>query len=54
VFVGIPQRSKVFSERQSKLPANRLELPPISFPHANRSVGVCFLDPDVFLKKVIY
>jgi len=54
VFVGILQRLKVFSRWQSTVPANRLELPPISFPRANQSVGVCFLDQDRFLKKVIY
>jgi len=29
-------------------------VPPISFPRANRSVGVCFFDPDNLLKKDIY
>jgi len=48
VFVGILQRLKVFSGWQSKVPANRLELPPISFPRANRSVGVCFLIQTFF------
>jgi hypothetical protein len=33
---------KFFSKWQSKPYAKRVELPPISFPRANQSVGVCF------------
>jgi hypothetical protein len=47
-FVDILQRLKVFSGWQSKVLANRLELPPISFPRANQSVGVCFWIQTVF------
>ncbi|MFL6634860.1 MAG: hypothetical protein ACJ8HJ_21355 [Massilia sp.] len=53
-FVGIPQRLKVFSERQSKGRVKRVKLPPISFPRANQSVGVCFWIPDSCLKTDIY
>jgi hypothetical protein len=40
--VGIRQRLNFFSEWQSKARANHVELPPVSFPRANQSVGVCF------------
>jgi hypothetical protein len=40
--VDILQRSEYFSEWQSEARENHVKLPPVSFPGANQSVGVCF------------